>query len=98
MQSTQHILDNLDKAIDDLAERFVAKYFGTDDYFWISGDHTGVLSVNDYFFDLNRVYEAIKFNCPKKKFFDYYDLELDRHEKNEPMNTNFENYIKYGIK
>lgn len=93
MKSTQHILDNFEKAVGEITGRFLAKYFkGVDtDHYWIGDNPTHVLSVNDYFFTLERIYEAIKINAKVKDFFDYYDLELE----DKPVGISFENYCKY---
>lgn len=98
-------LTKFNKAVDDMTKLFVKKYFNIDaDYYWIGettkkpndGDRSGVLCVNDYFFNLTRIVEAIKYNVSSKKLFDYYEQELDFLMKEKPMKINFVNYIKFG--
>lgn len=86
---------NWEKETHALAIKFTHKYFGKDsDFYWIADEVGGVLQVNDYFFDLNRIVDAIKYSAAKKKLFAFYDLELDMAEKNRPMDIKFKNYLK----
>lgn len=90
-------ISEFNKVVDTLTILFIAKYFDikTADYYWIADDKSGVLSINDYFFSLTRIYEAIKYNASSKKLFEYYDEELNCSMKNKPMDMNFVNYVKY---
>lgn len=78
---------------------FIEKYFdGEADYFWIGDDVGGVLSVNDYFFGLDRIIEALRYKASKKDFFAYYDIELDATMKGEKVGINFRNFLRGGKK
>ena len=94
---TSHILDNFEAAVDNLTELCIIKYFrGVDtDHYWISSDRTGVLVVNDYYFSLEIVVDAIKINATPRMLFDYYDLSLDKSMKDEPIGINFKNFCLY---
>lgn len=92
-----------ERKTDYLATLFVYKYFGEDaDYYWIGDDIGGVIEVNDYYFDLDRMREALKYGATKKKLFAYYDLELEMGMKKkfkeksitEMIGVNFRNYLK----
>ena len=94
-------LKNWDKATDELAKVFIEKYFGKnyiydDDYYWIGSQDKDreVLAVNDYFFNLDRIVNAIRYNATEKQLFDYYDKEVEFALKNKEMKINFRNYIK----
>ena len=75
-----------------IKEEFIQKYYvskdipreDVDDY-WIADDIGGVLSINDYFHSMNDMVGALKLNCPKKRFFEWYDYSLENYGK-EPMN------------
>ena len=87
-------LKQFDKATDKLAEAFVKKYFDKpSDVYWVGNDEDReVLIVNDYFFSLNRIVEAIRYDATEEQLFDYYDLEVEAGEKG--LKVNFRNYIK----
>ena len=84
-----------EKASQDLADSFVKLYFGSADAYWV-GDSVGfgVLVVGDYFFDLERIVEALKFKATEKQLFDYYDAELEAGNKGLEVDMTFENYLK----
>ncbi len=91
-------LIKFNKAVDELTEFFVKKYFDKDaDYYWISNERDGTLSVNDYFFSLSDIVESIQFNATEKQLFDWYDLALNASMGNKPLLQNYRNYLKYGI-
>lgn len=98
MKSQNKILENWEKATNELLQQFLDKYFNEKDYepdwYWISDLIGETLAVNDYFFNLDRIVEAIRYNASKKKLFDFYDLELDYAMKNKPMEINFYHYLK----
>lgn len=87
-----------EKATNDLVVIFIKKYFGdmASDIFWVADEVGGILCVNDYFFNLDRIINAIKYNASVKKLFEYQDKELEFAMKNKEMKINFENYIKYN--
>lgn len=85
------------KACDKIAEAFVEKYFpdgpGFDAPFWI-GDQIGeVLAVNDYFFDLNVMVDALKFNTSEEELFGWYDHVTVFAAKGQEI-TSLRNYLK----
>lgn len=89
-------LKNWEKETNKLKDIFVKKYFGdsANDVYWI-GDEIGfILCVNDYFFDLQRIGEAIKYNASVKRFFEYHNKELELAIKNKKMDIAFRNYLK----
>ena len=80
-----------------LADDFVKLYFGSDtEAYWVGEDiGFGVLVAGDYFFDLKRIVEALKFKATEKQLFDYYDLEIESANKGSlPLEVTFENYLK----
>jgi len=85
-----------DWATDRLVEAFIEKYFDDpSSVFWVGNDNDkDVLAVNDYFFSLERIVDALRYNATPKQLFDYCDLELEAREKE--LKVNFRNYIKNG--
>ncbi len=91
-----------ENATNDLAFEFKDKYFGKDctDIWWIGNETGGVLTINDYYFNLDRIVEAMRYKATKKKLFGYYDLEIKAGYKKsnksitEIIGINFRNYLK----
>jgi len=96
----KNILREYDNATDNLAKKFVAKYFYKDyvfdrDFYWVGNDEDQeVLAVSDFFFNLNRIVDALRYKATKKQLFDYHEKELELAMKNKKMKYNFKNYIK----
>ena len=96
-------LKQFDIATDKLAKVFIDKYFDKnyiydDDYYWVGtqDEDRETLAVNDYFFNLERIVDAIRYGATKKQLFDFYDTELERFSKNIEGEINFKHYLKYG--
>jgi len=66
-------LKSWEYATERMANHFMSKYFKDPDYYWI-GDKIGeVLSVNDYFFDLNDIADFLRYNYSIDQMFAYED-------------------------
>lgn len=91
-------LKQWEMATHNLTNEFIDKYFkgSANDVFWVGDDIGGVFSINDYFFDLDRMREAIKYNASSKRLFEYQDKELDLAMKDKKMDINFKTYLKIG--
>lgn len=74
-------------ATQELAEAFVAEYFEQPKYGWVGGEVGGVLEVNDYFFKLQRMVEALSLKATFEQLIDYYELEAGGFGKS------FSNYV-----
>jgi hypothetical protein len=84
-----------EKAINKLTSVFIKKYFDKDaDWYWVADESGGTLCINDYFFNMDRIVEAIRYNASSKKLFEFYDLELEKAKKEEDMKINFKNFLK----
>lgn len=95
----ENILKQFDDATDKLADAFVKKYFGKDyEYFWIGSQNKDreVLVINDYFFNLGRIVDALRYKATEKQLFGYQDKESRLAMEDKGMKVNFKNYIKYG--
>lgn len=77
---------------------FVERYFGEDaEYWWVGKEVGGVLFVNDCWFGLRRIIEAVRYEADEHILFDYYELELAAYEKNEQQSlVSFKNYVLYA--
>jgi hypothetical protein len=85
------------KATNEIAKEFCAKYFETDDWSWVGCPEEigGVLEVNGYYFTLDRIVEAIEINCSYKLFVQFYDYEMDCHYDKKLPKYNFKTWVKY---
>ncbi len=97
------IIDNWRKATEDVAKAFVKKYFKREIYgeytFWVADEIGGVFCVSDYFFNIDRMIEALESKATWEQLVDYYDLELEHTMEHPDLPTpiNFRNYVKYGL-
>lgn len=72
------------KACNEVADMFAKQYFCdkgmtfTDlDEWWVAGDIGGVICINDYFWNMEDMVEALKVGVNKKTIFEYYDWMVD---------------------
>jgi len=70
-------------AVEKLAKAFIKKYFSKEDgywnaeCFWVGDEIGGMLSVSDYFFDVNSMVDYMKYNYTEDQMFEYYDYALE---------------------
>ena len=71
-------LDNYEKACNELATAFIEKYFCDDDiklkdidFDWVGNKVGGVAFINDYYFSMDDIVNAIRFKAPKDRLFKY---------------------------
>ena len=85
-------------ATHNLTNVFTNRYFknSVSDIYWVGDEVGGVLCVNDYFFDIGRICEAIRYNTSVKRLFEYYDKEIEFAMRDKYMPVNFKVYSKLG--
>jgi hypothetical protein len=99
---TKQIIQKWRNATEELAQVFTEKYFPAEEYgkytFWAGDEIGGVFCVSDYFFDVDRMIEALELGATFEQIGDYVNMELEHCEENsdKPMPVNFKNYVKYG--
>lgn len=92
MNTKNESLRNWEIATEVLADEFLDVYFETStDCFWVGNTIGGVFAVNDYFFNLDRIVESLRYHASKKKLFEYYEKELE-----EKPDINFYYFLKHG--
>lgn len=103
MKTQKELISEWEYNTDALAEEFARKYFGRDnENWWVGGEVGSVLCVNDHFFNLDRIVEALKYRATITQLFMYYELELEAGMKKpykeksitEILGCNFKNYLK----
>ena len=66
-------IKELEKAITKFTDYFIKRYFGKDvDMFWVGDEVGDVLYVNDYFFDLNKMIDYVKYDYSFDELYDHY--------------------------
>jgi len=85
-------LKNYYQACFDLAEEFNKIYFnGVADKFAIGGELDGVWGINDYFFDIQQMAQAIEWELTEEELFDWYEQWVDVDEVDQGR-MNIKNY------
>lgn len=90
-------LKNYRKACEDIGKVFAKKYFGKDCENWfVADDVTGVMYVNDFFFNIDDMYEYLKCRYSCKKIIERYYQEMAYIEEKNSRDgfPNIKNWIK----
>ena len=89
-------LKNWEKATQELADAFVNKYYGKDlsQCRWVGNEVGDILEANDQFWSVANMVDALRYECSKKRLFEWYDLCVDVGSK--ARRINLRNYAKYG--
>ena len=85
-----------EKVSQKLAKFFIKKYYGDDlsDCWWVGEDIGGVLVVNDDFYSLDRIVDAVKFDATYDQLCDYNDYEMECIDDKKEKTINFRNFVK----
>ena len=87
-----------EEATDALANTFIRKYFDDDaSCFWVGDEIGGMLAVNDYFFSLDRILEALRYAASDEQLFGYCELELEAAMEEKEVGISFRNYLRQEI-
>jgi len=97
MKKNEKLLLEWEEITNGIVEFFIEKYFDKPEWFWVGDEIGGILCVNDYFFDLDRILDCIRFNATAKQLFEFSEVEVEYRSENKPMITNFKNFVKYKI-
>lgn len=85
------------QATNDVAYKFIKKYFGKDeaDLFienhpltysnWIDYETRRIIQVSDYFFDMDFMIKCLMWQVKKDDMFQYYDYRLETRMNNEDL-------------
>lgn len=93
-----------EQACRNLALRFLVDYYCDKDidledleYYWISSEPGGVLSVCDEFHGMDNIVDAMRYKPTHKQFFDFYEYELDCAQKEISPNYNMRSFIGFKL-
>lgn len=92
---TKITLRNYENAVEALAQEFAKKYYESDCYFyWIGDEIGGTLVINDEFWNLDRIVEAIRLKPTSDQLFDFYNYELECYSRSKKVGINFGSFLK----
>jgi hypothetical protein len=83
----QNLLYEAEKAINELTAVFVEKYYGkeyVEDMYWIGGSIGETLGINDEFWDLNNIMDAVRYDYTQDQLLSWYYSGGDEFER--PLN------------
>lgn len=89
--TAQHIIDNFEDSVNAMTKEFVEYMFSepdedtTEDYYWIAGDMTWTLEINDYYWSLWDIYNILKKQYPRDKVFSWYDYSIYYSSKDNSL-------------
>lgn len=89
------LLASYKRSCDNIAKEFIKRYYTYDDgsfqdYTWI--DIGGTCNIGDYYWNLDNMIDAIKYNYTEEKLIEYYDYSLEQYEK-KGFNINMKNFL-----
>lgn len=92
------LLNNWEKASNELVEQFVKKHFGrTASWYWI-GDRIGTLEVADRFFSIQEIVDFTREKYTSEEMFEYYDMALDLAMKNSEQDSKKKDNVIINIR
>jgi len=93
-KKVERLLYSYDVAANNLAKEFVEQIeFCWDDCYWIGGDYGGMLSMGDYFINMQDIIDGLRYNASCDDFIKWYDYTLDAYGTDTPV-PNFKNWLK----
>ena len=101
-QMTNKALQDWYDATNKLARTFQAKYFPlacNPTSYWIGGHVGDIFAINDMFFSLQRMIQALELNATYQQLFDYDEAEQDAAMNgDEGLQMSFAAYVKHDHK
>ena len=92
---TKKLIKNYEIAVQALADKFAKKYYGKDYEMWWVGDEIGdVLFINEFYWNVDRIVEALKENPTEDQLFDFYNYEIECSMNGEEVGINFRSFLK----
>ena len=93
---SKDIINLWEESTTTLTKFFVHKYYGDDAEWHFVRDLIGdILYVNDDFYNMDRILEALRLNATYEQLMEYHEMEVEATQDNPPK-YNFKNFVKYG--
>jgi hypothetical protein len=93
-------VENWKRATKQLAEAFVTKYYGEKAVlcmFWIGGEIGDILCINDDFYKIDRMVQALESNATYEQLAEFSEYECECREKGKDKKINFKKFVKHGF-
>jgi len=92
---TKKLIKNYEIAVQALAEAFAKKYYDKDyDIYWVGDEIGEALHINDEYWGVDRIVEALKENPTEEQLFDFYYYEIECRCEQEEVGINFRSFLK----
>jgi len=100
IEAQQRVLQNWREATQELAEAFIKKYYLDEegylpDYYWVGDKIGNVFFVNDDFYNIDRMVQALEINATYENLKNYHNYEMDCYENKTDKKFNFVSFVKY---
>jgi hypothetical protein len=96
------VLQNFDKACNQVLIAFCEIYFkdcyDKDELYWVCDEVGTIVFINDYFFDLGFMVEALRLNADVDLLFQFYDYTLDCAMNKKKQKYNFKSFLSLNEK
>lgn len=100
-------IKNWEKATQELVNIFAKKYYTCEDenrrYFnvdmyWVGDEIGDILYIEDDYYNLDRILQALKFNATFEQLRDFQEYEIYCLNKKKDKKINFKNFVKLNLK
>jgi ribonuclease HI len=94
------VVKEWEKVTNKLARLFMKKYFADaqDDFHWVGDIVGGILTINEYFYEVDLVKESIELDAPWELLEGFYQYSMDCFDKGVQKEVNFKNYVRLNGK
>jgi len=69
-----------------------------DDFHWVGDIVGGILTINEYFYEVDLVKESIELDAPWELLEGFYQYSMDCFDKGVQKEVNFKNYVRLNGK
>ena len=93
-------VENWKRATKQLAEAFVTKYYGEKAVlcmFWIGDEIGDILCINDDFYNVDRMVQALELNATYEQLAEFSEYECECREQGKDKKINFKKFVKHGF-
>ena len=93
-------VENWKRATKQLAEAFVTKYYGEKAVFcmfWIGDEIGDILCMNDDFYNVDRMVQALELNATYEQLAEFSEYECECREQGKDKKINFKKFVKHGF-
>ena len=94
----KRVVKKWNKATNELAEAFAKKYFEGEEIHWVGDIVGGILTISDYFYEVDLVKESFELDASWELLNGFYEYSMECYDKGEDKKVNFRNYVRLNGK